>query len=116
MKAAQFWILIVCSIIVSILLVQTVFLNRELNRKQRVLVDNQETIATTATYERAWKQLAIRIYEAGKGDPEMIQLLKSEGVNVYAGTPPPDGGKAEGAPALPSKTPAPSSPAAHAGP
>lgn len=91
MKAGQFWILIVCSIVVSILLNKTVFLGRDIDREQRTLVDNQETASTATTYENAWKQLAIKIYQTGHQDPEMIDLLKSEGVNIHIGVPPPSG-------------------------
>jgi len=107
MKAGQFWFLIICSIIVGILLNKTVFLSHDIDHEQRVLIDNQETAATATTYENAWKQLAVKIYQAGHQDPEMMNLLKSEGVNIHIGVPPTESAPANGAPvpSASSKTP-----------
>jgi hypothetical protein len=94
MKPLQFWISIICSIVVSVLLIKTVLLNRALDVEQRTLVDSQETASSATVYEEAWKQLAVKIYQTGHQDPVMIDLLKSEGVNINFGTPPPAPGTA----------------------
>jgi len=114
MRQSQFWILLLCSSLVSILLIKQIFVSRALEQEQRLLVDCQETASTETGYENAWKQLAIHMYQASHQDPALVQLLKSENVEIHqksdtdtnsaSATPP-------SVPPIPSKTPASSHPA-----
>jgi hypothetical protein len=83
MKSAQYWILILCSILVSALLLKQILVTRALDQKQRQLVDCQETASTGPGYENAWKQLAIHIYQASHQDPGLTQLLKDQNVEIH---------------------------------
>jgi hypothetical protein len=91
MRSFQFWILLLCSTFVSILYLKQIFLSRDLNQAQRVLVDSQEAISQGNTYENMWKQLAMRIYQASRQDPVLAGVLKKENVQVRAAPPTPPG-------------------------
>ena len=110
MRQSQFWILLLCSSFLSVLLIKQIFLSRALDQEQRFLVDSQETIATGPKFENAWKQLALRIYQADSQDPALAQLLKNENVEIHeksdagAGSAP---GAAPSVPPASSKTPVP---------
>jgi hypothetical protein len=101
MRANQFWILLLCSTIVSALMIKQIFLSRALNLEQRLLVDSQEVASTGSAYETAWKQLAIRIYQASHQDPALAEVLKNENVMIHSGS-------ASGTSSTPATTPAPS--------
>jgi len=83
MRAAQFWILLLGSSFVSVLLIKQIFLNRALDQEQRLLVESQEIASTGSTYENAWKQLARYIYQAGRRDPALAEVLKKENVEAH---------------------------------
>src|SRR5271155_4525973 len=83
MKATQFWILMACSFVIGILLLREISLSRTLYQQERALGDTQEAAASAATYENAWKQLAIRIYETGHQDAALMAVLKSENIGVH---------------------------------
>ncbi len=101
MRALQFWILLLGSSFVSILLIKQIFLSRQLNLEQRIYADSQQTAASAATYEGAWKQLAVRIYQLSRQDPPLADVLKNEKVEIH-----PNASAAAGAAPV---TPAPSS-------
>jgi hypothetical protein len=82
MMPRQFWILMAASSLVTFLLIVSALLARDLDRKQRILVDCQEISATSSAYEEAWKQLIVKVYQIGHDDPEMLDLIKSEGVKM----------------------------------
>ena len=88
MRALQFWILLLASSFVSLLLIEQIFLSRALNRQQRMLVDSEEMVSTATTYENNWKSLAIHIYQASRQDPALEEVLKNEGVAIRSGQPP----------------------------
>jgi hypothetical protein len=98
MRAAQFWILLLGSSFVSVLLIKQIFLGRALDQEERLLVDSRETASTGPGYENAWKQLAIHIYQASRQDPALAQLLKNANVDIHANP-------AAGAGAAPATTP-----------
>jgi len=98
MRAIQFWILLLGSSLVSVLLIKQIFLSRALNVEQRVLLDSQEVASTGNEYESAWKQLAIHIYQASHQDPALTEVLKNENVMVQ-------GGPAAGTGSVPAVTP-----------
>jgi hypothetical protein len=106
MRGFQFWILVLGSSLVSILLIKQIFLNHALRQEQRLLVDSQEAASNGPAFESAWKQLAVHIYQVGRQDPALLQVLKKENVGVH---PNPNAGSALGAPpsapAVPSKSP-----------
>jgi Na+-transporting NADH:ubiquinone oxidoreductase subunit NqrC len=104
MKATQFWILLACSLIISLLLGSQIYLTRELYQQERVLGDNQEDAAVAPVYEKAWKNLAIRIYEAGRSDPALLDVLKSESIGIQPSSMQPPG--------TPGQTPATNAPGA----
>src|ERR1017187_6839978 len=98
MRAAQFWILLLGSSFVSVLLIKQIFLGRALDQEQRLLVDSQETASTATGYENAWRQLAIHIYQAGRQDPALAGVLKNANVEIHPSP-------AAGAGAAPATTP-----------
>lgn len=83
MRTFQFWILIVTSTVVCGLMLKQVFLLRELNQLERTLSDSQAVIKDGSQYENAWKQLAMRLYQTGRQDPAVIELLKKENVEIH---------------------------------
>ena len=87
MRSLQFWILLLSSSFVSILLIKQIFLSRALNLEQRQLVDSQETASTASGYENLWKQLALHIYQASRQDPTLAGVLKNEKVEVHPTAP-----------------------------
>jgi len=97
MRTFQFWVLIFASTVVSGLMLKQVFLMRELNQLQRTLAESQQVVKDGSSYENAWKQLAMRMYQMGHQDPAIIDLLKKEDVEVRTSAPP-----------APPSTPAPS--------
>jgi hypothetical protein len=105
MRAAQFWILLLGSSFVSVLLIKQIFLNRDFNQEQRVLVESQQTASTGPAYENAWKQLALHIYQGSRQDPALAEVLKKENVEIHPNP-------AAGADSAPATTP--SAPAASA--
>jgi hypothetical protein len=92
MRIFQFWILLLGSIAVSVLLIKLALLSRSLTQKQRDLVDTQNMVATAGTYENAWKQLSLHIYSASRQDPALAQVLKNEGVEIHSRLPATSGG------------------------
>src|ERR1700722_19154403 len=87
MRSLQFWILLLGSSFVSILLVKQIFLNRALFQEQRELVDSQEVVSQAPGFENAWKQLAIHIYQVSSQDPALSQVLQSEGIGIQPKAP-----------------------------
>jgi hypothetical protein len=83
MRSTQFWILLLFSSLLSVLLIKQIFVSRALDHEQRLLVDCQEVVSTGPTYENGWKQLAIRIYQASRQDPALAQVLKNEKVEIH---------------------------------
>jgi hypothetical protein len=83
MRSFQFWILLLCSSFVTFLYIKQIFLSRDLNQQQRVLVDSQQVVTEGATYESAWKQLAMQIFQASRQDPALADVLKRENVDVH---------------------------------
>jgi hypothetical protein len=104
MRALQFWILLLGSSFVSILYVKQIFLSRDLNQVQRLLVESQEMISQGATYENAWKQLAMHIYQGGRQDPALAEVLKLENVDVHSTATAGAGSVPAATPVLPSTT------------
>jgi hypothetical protein len=105
MRAFQFWVLLLASSFVSVLMIKEIFLSRQLNLAERVYVDNQQTASTATGYEQAWKQLAVRIFESSRQDPLLADVLKNEKVEIHPNA-------STGAPTAPATTPgAPSTPA-----
>jgi hypothetical protein len=86
--STQFWILVVCSSAVSLLMIKEIFLSHAIIDKQHVLVDSRETADSDSAYGNAWQKLALRVWKAGQQDPAMTALLKSEDVTVREGLPP----------------------------
>lgn len=108
MRALQFWILLLGSTFVSILCIKQIFLSRQLNLAQRVYVDSQETASTAGSYEEAWKQLAIHIYQASRQDETLADVLKNEKVDIHPNATPGTGTvPAPVAPSTPPKAPVP---------
>jgi len=87
MKATQFWILLICSLVICALLLKEFLLSRTLYYQERNMGDAEEIAASGSSYEAAWKQLAIRIYEVGHQDPELMNVLKSENIGVHQAPP-----------------------------
>jgi len=105
-RTTQFRIALLCSIIVSVLLISQIFLIRSLNREQALLTDSQETISTGPTYENLWKQLALHIYQAGPQDPALMGVLKTEKIVIHSNdTHDTNSGAPSAAPSPSSKTP-----------
>ena len=82
MRAFQFWVLMVGSLIISGLLVKQIFLNREIYFQQRILVDDEETASDAARYEEAWNELAVAVYTSSRQDPVLAGILKDENVGI----------------------------------
>jgi len=80
MRAAQFWILLLGSFFVSILFIKQISLSRALDQEHRQFVDGQETASTGSGYEEAWTKLAFQIFQAGRQDPALAQVLKNANV------------------------------------
>ena len=97
MRTFQFWILIFASIVVSGLMIKQVFLMRELNQLERTLSDSQQVVKDGTNFENAWKQLAMRLYQAGAQDQAVLDLLKKDNVEVRAAKPAAAGAGATGA-------------------
>jgi hypothetical protein len=87
MKNFQFWLLLLGSAFISGLMIEQIFLSKDIYRAQRTLVDDQEIASTGAAYQNTWRQLAVHIYYAGRQDPDLAAVLKNEKVNVSS-TPP----------------------------
>ena len=104
MRALQFWILLLGSSFVSILYIKQIFLSRDLNQEQRLLVESQEAVSQGAAYENAWKQLAMHIYQGSRQDPSLANVLKIESVNVRSNPAAEAGSVPSATPALPSTT------------
>jgi hypothetical protein len=103
MKAAQFWILMVCSTLIAIMLLQQIHLTRKLYQQERTMGDSQEEAARGPVYEKAWQNIAIRIYEVGANDPALQDVLKKENIAIHpnASSAP----SAPGAPTAPEQVP-----------
>jgi hypothetical protein len=86
MRAHQFWIVMLVSLLVSALMIEEVYLSSALTREQMVLVAMRDVVSTSPGYENAWKQLAFHIYQAGRQDPALIALLKSEQIDIHPNT------------------------------
>ncbi len=99
MRVLQFWILMLCSCIVTFLYLRQIVLERELDEQQRLVVDGQEAVTEGNAYENAWKQLAMSIYTNSRQDPEFARVLRMENVDVRPGVPPPSAGSSGAAPA-----------------
>lgn len=104
MRPFQYWILVLGSTFVSVLLIKQIFLERTLDQEQRGLVSTQEIASSGAAYENAWKQLAVRIYQASRQDPALAEVLKNAKIDIH-GAPATGGGAAPTT--TPSATPAP---------
>jgi hypothetical protein len=78
------------STLVSAVMIKQIFLLRELNQKQRQLVENQAFAATAQEYGNAWQTLAMHIYQSSRQDPAFAAILKEADVDVRT-TPPPKG-------------------------
>jgi hypothetical protein len=87
MRTFQYWALVLLSSLVSILMIKEIFLTRALKQQQLDLVDSQQTASTAQGFENAWQKVAMKIFEVGRQDPGLIQLLKSANVEVRS-TPP----------------------------
>ena len=108
MRTFQYWILLLGSFFVSVLLIRQAFLTRDLNQVHDQLIENQETISRGAAFENAWKKLATRIYLVGKEDPALMELLKKENIGIHAESAPNTGSApapTHSAPPASSKTP-----------
>jgi hypothetical protein len=108
MRSVQFWILLLVSLAVCALYLKQIQLSRTTFFQERALADSQEAVSRSSTYENGWKQLAIRLYETSRQDPQLQQVLKDAGIGIHSsppGTTPPAAPPANG-PAS-SKTPAP---------
>lgn len=108
MKNFQFWALLLGATVIALLEVSQIFLQRSVYTQQRTLVDNQETITTGPAYQNAWRQLSVHIYQAGKTDPALATVLKSEKVTITTQAPPaaPAGSKLPAPNTLPGPRPA----------
>jgi len=102
MRSFQFWVLLLGSTFVSSLLIKQIFLSRALNQEQRILADSQEMADSATTYENAWKQLALHIFQASRQDPALAQVLKNDNVEIHTGPAGGEGSPPEAAPSLPS--------------
>ncbi len=104
MRTLQFWILVILSSLVSLLMIKEIFLTRAIKHQQIELTESQQTASTADGFENAWQKLAMRIFEVGRQDPALMQLLKSADVEVR--TTPPAAAAAPGAtPPSPSQEP-----------
>ena len=106
MRPGQFWVLLACSVIVGLLLLKQGLLTNELYEQERTFGDAEEIAGSANAYDSAWKQLAIRIYETGRNDTEMMGLLKEQGIGIREGKTG-DAATAPGAPGQPAPAPAP---------
>jgi hypothetical protein len=102
MRTFQFWLLLLGSCLVTLLLVKLVFVSHQLSQEQRTLGECQETVSQGAAYENAWKQLAVYIYKASSQDPAMGAILKNEGVGIHSNVSAPAGSTPGATPAMPS--------------
>jgi hypothetical protein len=117
MKAYQFWILTVCSVIIGILMIKQIFLSRQLNQQQRQMAECQQVIQEGSSFDNAWKQLAGSMYQASAHDPSMTTLLQKEGIKVHQQTPPASHAETPATPApAPASVPASASAPAPAAP
>jgi hypothetical protein len=115
MRAHQFWILILGSLLVWALIGKEILLSRDLTWKQLDLVKIRDVVSTGPGYERAWKQLAMPIYQASRQDPALAALLKKQTIEIRANPPADAGSPPASAPAaspLSSKSPGPTPPSA----
>jgi hypothetical protein len=106
MRALQFWILLLGSVVISVLLIKEIFLNRSLYQKERDLADSQEIAATGPGYQNAWKQVAVRVFQIGHGDPALTAALKSESIVIHTNPGAESGTNSETTPAPPTLPPA----------
>ncbi len=88
MRNFQFWVLLFGSGFVSALMIEQIFLSRDVYRQQRQLIDNQEIATSGAAYQNTWRQLAVHIYSVSHQDPELTAVLRNNKV-VIGTTPPP---------------------------
>jgi len=107
MRTLQFWILVIGSTLVCVLMLQQIRVSRAINHRQRDLEESQDLAAMAPTYERYWKALAVHIYQAGHDDPALAAVLKDAKVEIRtkpSATPSP-GSTATPAPSTPAKAP-----------
>jgi len=83
MRKFQFWTLVLGSSLVSLLMIKQIFLSRELNQEQSVLISSEETAASAQTYQTAWQKLATAIYQASRQDPAFAAVLKNSAVEIH---------------------------------
>jgi hypothetical protein len=83
MRPFQFWILLVGSTFVSVLLIKQIFLERTLLQAQRGLINTQEMASTGPAFESAWKQLAVHVYQASRQDPALAEVLKNAKIEIH---------------------------------
>jgi hypothetical protein len=83
MRRFQFWLLVIGSTLVSLLMIKQIFLSRALNHEQRTLIECQETAGSAQTYQTAWQKLAMAIFESSRQDPEFAAVLKSANVEIH---------------------------------
>ena len=88
MRATQFCILIACSVLVTLCMIEEIFLSRAIIRQNYAVVDAHERSSTDGYYKNEWEKLALSTYRASQKDPAMTELLKEEGVAVHEGPPP----------------------------
>jgi len=74
-----------CSVIIGLMLLKQVSLTRELYDQEHDLGDSEEVASAANAYDNAWKQLAIRIFETGRNDPDLMDVLKAQGIGIREG-------------------------------
>jgi hypothetical protein len=82
MRAIQFWILFVGSMVIGGLITKQILLNREIDSQQRTLVDNAEDASDSDKYSDSWKELAVTVYANSQQDPPLAAVLKDENVGI----------------------------------
>ena len=82
MRPGQFWLLMAASLLVSGLLFRGIFLYRAVGKEHALLADCQQSASTAVEYQRMWKSIAARLYEASSQDPALAQLLKDQHIEV----------------------------------
>jgi hypothetical protein len=104
MRKVKFWVLLIGSILVCALYLEQIYLSRSILHQQKILVEAQQFVSLTPSYESSWKQLATRVYEMSLQDDALADVLKRNQISVQVKPSSPSSGSAPQAAPAPAPT------------
>jgi hypothetical protein len=86
-REIQSWVLFLGSLVATVLVLADIYFNYSLSSREQILIDFNETIQASPTYENYLRQLAVRIGQASGNDPALADVMKSEKLTVHLDRP-----------------------------